>query len=296
MRTTVAVLSRLEIEQANRPGASRAQCVAAIVEQVLDELEVVEPPVDVEMLASLLGIREVVQDARLDAAACLICGEDGVRIRVRAHDSDERQRFSVCHECSHTFFPGFAQRTRYRCFPGLAFAPQKEQTLEQLCDSAASALLLPRRLLAPVVAGTPLSLSLIEEIGGAYGASIEASAHRVVNLAPAPVALLVFEVRQAPRQEGTNAEPRLRMRTAHGSPGGYWPYFIPHKSVDDRSAFGRALAGEDINELATLDGICRQRLHVRVMARAYPYWVGADYRERVLALLRPVKLKKIGAA
>lgn len=287
------LLSRLEIARVTNPSATTAQCVVAVAEQVLDELELREPPVDVEMLASLLGIHAVVADWDLDAAGCLICRHGDIHIRVRGSDNDERQRFTICHECAHTFFPGFAQTTRYRCSPRLALADRKEQSVEHLCDLAASELLLPRRLLRRDLERGPLGLDLIEDLAPEYGASIEATAHRILNLATQPLAFLVLEVRQAPRQEGTKAEPRLRLRTAHTANARHWPYFLQHKSVADKSPFGRALAGEDVDELSTIDAICRQPLSARVIARSYPYWAGAEYRQRVMAILLPTEQGRV---
>ena len=60
----------------------------------------------------------------LDAAGCLICSGPTLAIWIRASDRWERQRFTICHECGHTFFPGFALQPRYRCSPAArTFSP-----------------------------------------------------------------------------------------------------------------------------------------------------------------------------
>ncbi len=141
--------SLLETERMRQPGVSDAVRVRAIAAQLIDELEIEEPPVDVKMVASRLSIPTITEDARLVESGCLICQGGRLEIRVRQGDRLERQRFTVCHECGHTFFPGFQRRPRYRCSPGGSptdhrqlrgqrqHARGEQPQVEQLCDIAA---------------------------------------------------------------------------------------------------------------------------------------------------------------
>ena len=88
------LLSLLDEERLTHPGASDADCVRAIARRVVDELGVAAPPVNVGMLASYLDVAEVIVDRDLDVAGCLICTGGTIEIRVRAHDSAPRRRFT----------------------------------------------------------------------------------------------------------------------------------------------------------------------------------------------------------
>src|SRR5690349_3174556 len=110
--------SLLEAERMRQPGAPDAECVRAIAAAVINELQIDEPPVDAAMVASWLGVANVVTDPSLLEAGCLICRDGKLEVRVRESDSAGRQRFTICHECGHTFFPEYQRETRYRCTPG----------------------------------------------------------------------------------------------------------------------------------------------------------------------------------
>src|SRR5207237_7775997 len=130
----------------------------------------------------------------------------------------------VCHECAHTFFPGFSYQPRYRCSPMTAAVSDRE--LESLCDLAASELLLPERLFAPLARDNPLAITTVEYLADEFDASLIATATRLIKGRPEPSALLTFEFRQAPREIGTDAPPKLRLQTSVTS--GPWPSFRRH--------------------------------------------------------------------
>lgn len=276
-----SLLSHLEEARARNPGLPDVDCVGVIARDLIRELDVREPPVDLEMLSSLLGIHEVVPDPALDVAGCLICRAGRIEIRVRAADSKGRRRFTICHECAHTFFPGYARRPRYRCAPGPRTTGH--QDVEYLCDVAAGELLLPQALFANDLSGIAFGLPDLEALAKRYGASLEATGHRLVTLWPEDAALLVFEVCHKTTDRPQDRK-RLRLTRIHQC--GDWPFFRRLKSADDGDVFDRALAGEVVHEKCTLRGIVRTSLSCEVDARPYHYWVGDDLRERVLALLR----------
>jgi hypothetical protein len=215
----------------------------------------------------------------LPEAGCLVCRASGIEIRVRAADSAGRQRFTICHECGHTFFPGFASAPRYRCSP--AMRPNQKLDLEGLCDIAAGDLLLPPKLLVPDVARSGFGLDSVADLADA---SLEATGHRFVVAWEEPAALLVFKVRQKPRQYGTGAAPQLRLVSAHTE--GQWPFFARHKSVVEGDVFDRAVKGEIVHEQTTLVGICREAVRAEVSAQLFPYTANGQQELRVLALMR----------
>lgn len=282
---TSSLLSRLDFERLADPTASDADCVRSIAASLIDELGIREPPVDVEMVASLLDIGSVVEDAALPEAGCLICHRDGrFEIRVRGSDSSGRQRFTICHECGHTFFPGFAQQTRFRCSPALR--PSQDLDLESLCDLAAGQLLFPPRLFVPDSRASSFGLNGLEELADRYEGSLEATGHRFVATWTEPSALLVLTVRQKPTERGSSAPPKLRLDSAH--PEGNWPYFLKHKSVLPNDVFDRALQGEIVGETTFIRGICTQPVKAEVHAQIYPLAIGGVRQPRVIALARRV--------
>lgn len=277
------LLSRLEIERRKAPGATEAELVQGIAAGVIDQLGITEPPVDVEMIASWLGIDRVVVDEQLDESGCLLRRDDGrFEIRVNATEPATRQRFTIGHECAHTFFPGWASRTRYRCSP--LDQAGTHPGIESLCDIAASEMLLPSRLFGPDTRSGTFGFTALEHLAHRYDASLEATGRRYVAARPEPAALLVLSVRQKPTEPSSPAPPRLRVDYALCQ--GDWPYFLPSKSVAPGDPMDRAADGEPVAERCTITGICVEPVLVDVHARLCPIVVDGTSRTRVVALLR----------
>lgn len=257
------------------PGAAD---VVAAANAVVDELAL-SPPIDPGVVASYLDVARI-EEVDLDVAGCLICDSGHITIKVRASDSDGRRRFTIFHECVHTFFRGFELQPRYRCAPSAAPGPADD--LEAMCDQGASALLLPRKHLRADLHEAGFGIKTLMEVSDTYRASLEASGHRIVDLAPYPTLFVVLEVSLKPSERGDpRAEPKLRVRTARGR--GDWPYVLKHKSVSINSPLGRAMHGEIVHERTILDEITRIPVpDVEVSARVVPY----NGRTRVLALYR----------
>jgi len=243
--------------------------------QLLQEAEA-EPPIPVERLASLRGVIEIRQGDQAWAGMLAPAPGRGLVVTVRASDGFERQRFTVCHEIGHTFFPGFHQQKSYRCNGA-------KTSLEQLCDLAGSELLLPRSYFSRDLDDATFDLDSIEDLADRYQASIEATALRAVDLSHGPAALLVLRHRHKPAERGNEdqAEPKLRLDYCHAT--GSWPYALRHKSIDSESPLAAAYDGElvdmsnaDVDELFSAP-VGTVELH----AKRY----GRD--GRVLALIRP---------
>jgi hypothetical protein len=264
-------------EQLSRvvPSLSDEDIVRRLCQDLLDEADV-RPPVNVKLLASMRGIARV--EERLQPWAGVLAPERGrLVVGVRATDGMERQRFTVLHEAGHTLLPGFAEARQYRCD-----GPKTRD--EQLCDIAASELLLPRRFFVPDLRAARPGLDGVEELAPVYEASIEATALRAVDLAAEPAMLVVLRMAHKPAERGREdqCDPKLRLAWAHGQ--GNWPYMLKHKSVDGDSPFLRAYNGEvveEVTELGELAGADHAR--VQISARRY----GND--GRVLALVRPAR-------
>lgn len=287
----MSLSSLIEQERARRPSASDASCVRAVAANVIEELGLDAPPIDVQLVASYLGIHRVIEDPALVETGCLICDDDKVVVRVRQGDSPARKRFTICHESGHTFFPGYRRRPRFRCDPGLALPArggdrgrQSDQELEQLCDLAASELLMPATFFFRDAQAAAFGLDDLEMLADIYGASLEATARRMVGRGGEPQALVVLRSMQAPAQRGTDAPAKLRVASAVTF--GDWPFIPRYKSTGPETPFGRALLGEDVHEMAVVLAPFGSPIEVEVAARAYPYQAGGERIERVIALLR----------
>jgi len=268
-------LSLLEFDRLRQPSPAD---VVALADEIIAELTL-EPPINPAIVASYLDIARI-ERADIDVAGCLICDDGDMTIKVRIRDGVARQRFSIFHECSHTFFQGFERQPRYRCAP--SSTPGQNADLEALCDNGASALLLPRSFVRSDLLQADFGVDTLMEMAATYEASLEATAHRMVDLSPFPTLFVVLEERLKPSEhDKPDAAPKLRVQTARGR--GRWPYIPKHKSVCGRSPLARALEGEVVNELTTLDGISSTRVEgVEVSARLIPH----RGLRRVLALYR----------
>lgn len=271
----VKQLSLLEFQRLRQPGPAD---VVAAADSVIEDLALT-PPIDPAVVASYLDVSRI-EETDLDVAGCLICEGRNITIKVRASDAETRQRFTIFHECVHTFFRGFELKPRYRCAPSAI--PGQHNGLEAMCDQGASSLLLPQEYLKADLASADFGIGTLRYVAQTYEASLEASGHRIVDLAPYSTMFVVLEENIKPSQRGNpRAEPRLRVRTARHQ--GDWPFILPHKSVSIESPLGRAMQGELVHEHTTLDEISRNPVPgVEVSARLLPY----NGRKRVLALYR----------
>ena len=143
---------------------------------------------------------------------------------------------------------------------------------------AAAELLLPESMFSRDLSDMTFELQALETLAERYGASLEATGHRLVALWPEDVALLVFEVSHK-TTDGPEDPKRLRLTKIHQN--GDWPFFRRLKSAEDGDVFDRAMEGEVVHESCNLRGIVPSALQCEVHARPYHYWLGDDYRQRV---------------
>ena len=268
-------LSLFEFQRLREP---RSADVIAAADAVIEELALT-PPIDPVVVASSLDVSRI-EEVELDVAGCLICDGQDVMIKVRASDGARRRRFTILHECVHTFFQGFELQPRYRCAP--SFLPGADTDLEAMCDQGASSLLLPQKYLRADLLDADFGIDTLMGVAETYEASLEASGHRIVDLAPYPTLFVVLEVNLKPSEFGDpRAEPKLRVRTARSR--GDWPFIPAHKSASTDSPLGRAMQGEVVHEHTILDELSREPVpDVEVSARIVPH----NGRTRVLALYR----------
>lgn len=164
----------------------------------------------------------------------------------------------------------------------------RDRHIEQLCDIGASELLFPADAFRADMVGQPPTLTTVQTLAERYDGSFEATARRYASLSDVPTMLIGLELATAPRNP--TAAPALRVQWVHATQR--WPFIPQHKSTPDHSPFGRALAGEIIDEIADItEPACQPLNGVRISAQACPYTDSqGQRRERVMALLtRPKK-------
>jgi hypothetical protein len=281
-----ASLSDLELARREAPGLPDALLVTELARRTLNVLSA-EPPVSHEIVASMRGVVRI-DEAEIPWAGCLARGPEGLVITLRSGDPHGRKRFTAFHEIMHTYLPGFTVTTQYRCDPDVS--PDRSRAsarnLEALCDLGAAEFLFPRQAFCEDTAGSVATLPLAEQLAERYGASVKATARRLVTLR-GPALFLALEPACRPR--GPREEPKLRVQWVHLSGG--WPFVPRHKSVPADSLLARPLTGERVEETATLTGLAAAPIQdVRVSAGLYPYTDGHGTQHmRVLALITPAR-------
>ncbi len=278
-------LSLLEESRLEHPAVSDGERVTRVAESILVQLDA-RAPVSLAMVASFQDVRSIVR-CPLPNAACLITDpESGVsEIRLRATDSPRRQRFSGFHEIAHTFMPGYQLQMQMRCDPPVT--DRVAESLETLCDIGASELLLPRRLVRENLAEADFGMQTVIDVADTYDASLQASAHRIVDLWPEDAMFLVAEVQNKPSERG-DPDASAKLRVSYAWSNGAWPFIRRFKSIDPGDPLERAQRGELVDELTKLSGVTAHEVDgVQVSARYAPYFdAGGKLHARVLALYR----------
>lgn len=268
------------------------ELVVRLCEELLDESDACVP-VNVRMLASFRGVSRITPLDQSEAG-CIFCADQQLVVQIRSSDSPERQRFTICHEILHTFFPGFREERRSRTDRTVG-SYERSQLEEYLCDVGAAELLLPRQSFLAALPGEP-QIDDVIELADLFEASLEATAIRMVNLASLPMAVVVLEpawkpaeqrelIRRAAQPSFAGLEPeqlpkKLRVRWAYG------PRMVTvpkHKSVSEATPLANVLetgSAEYQGPTGLVDGI----LHVS--ARHLPYRREGEAVDRVLVLMR----------
>ena len=246
-------------------------------------------PVDVEGIASLLGIRRRIGDHPF--AGRIYAEANGQLVMdLKASDSEPRRRFSCAHEIMHTAFPGFRKESRYRADPVVETYNRARGEEEYLCDVGAAALIMPRSLVR-LDYSISHGLEAVEQLASDADVSLEAAGNRLTALSDEPSVFLVMQFGNKPAdlpriRRGEAVQSRLRVQYAIVQ--GMNLYLPKYKSADDDNPAARALnSGKVERQTAPLPGGPRGVLF-SIEAKAYPR-LGPDGEiKRVLAVARPV--------
>jgi Zn-dependent peptidase ImmA (M78 family) len=109
-------------------------------------------------------------------------------ICVNGNQTDERQRFTVCHELAHIVLGLPSEHTSD---PSWSYA--KRTPNEILCDVFAAELLLPYKLFRPLVADQDCALAAVDELADRFEASVVATGSRFATMTSYPCAFILAE-------------------------------------------------------------------------------------------------------
>jgi IrrE N-terminal-like domain len=274
----------LVLKLIERHGEKRPEDILeAHAQRLLRESEQDTLPIDVDLIASILGIRRRVAPLRF--AGRIYAGASVQLVMdLNAEDGEPRRRFTEAHELMHIAFPGFKREARYRADTAPGANPRNREE-EYLCDHGAAALLMPRQLVAERYQAED-GLEAVEVLANDAEVSLEAAGNRLVSLSPTPAAFLVLTMTHKPPdtpalRRGEDVPKRLRLR--YGTTANLDLYLPRYKSARDGTAPCRAWEGWSTEQgLEPLPGGERAG-PFRVEAKAY----GIDENRRVLALARP---------
>lgn len=287
MKTAEAFSDPLVAQLVRRRGISPEEAVELYAEQRRLEARQTSLPIDVNLVASVAGIRRRV--VPVDFAGRIYADESGQLVMdLRADDSEPRRRFTCAHEIIHTAFPGFREEARYRIDQSVGNHRSLRSEEEYLCDRGAALLLMPTALVAKNYR-LEQGLDAVERLAKAAEVSLEAAGSRLASLATVPAAFIVLEVRNKPadryaRREGSIPEPKLRVRYAAMS-SGLNLFVPPFKGVDDDSVYARALTTRNfVRGTGSLPGDTRYSRSMNVEAKSYPRTEDGRGVDRVLAV------------
>jgi IrrE N-terminal-like domain len=146
-------------------------------------------PVPIQPYLDQLGaVLRLADDLSADEAGYTVEIKGKRYIYVNGNDSDERQRYTACHEAAHI---ELGLPTEHVELPSWSYA--KRSPNEILCDVFAAELLLPYRLFKPLVDKAGISLALIDDLGRRFLASGMATGSRFAALTRAPCAFVLAE-------------------------------------------------------------------------------------------------------
>jgi hypothetical protein len=135
-------------------------------------------------------------------------------ICINGKDSEERQRFTACHEVAHI---ALGLPSDHKELPWWSYA--KRSPNEIFCDVFAAELLLPYKLFKPLVDKTDISLAAVDHLACRFVASNMATGSRFATLASAPCAFVLSERGKSPIRVAIHtAAPGERVDSAADDP------------------------------------------------------------------------------
>lgn len=248
------LLERL-IEESGASDAETAirQKARSLIDDYRKHFGEIELPLNMEVLASLRGItKSDLPPIHSEDAELVPDGQGTVEYRVNLDRPETRQRFSIAHEITHTFFPDYHTKSWCRTDARYRRRENPDDYVEMLCDIGASELLMPVERFTVDVLAVDSAESLLALVKS-YHASREAVLRRFAEVHPRAVAAVFFSWKLKPTQRSTvgnlqqmnlfGLDPaeearqakKLRIDYAISSPSSRQSghFFPPDKSVDN---------------------------------------------------------------
>lgn len=297
------------------PEAAIRRKAAALLDRFVQEFGEPDVPISMEVLASICGItRSDDAPVHSDDAELVPDGKGGMTMRVNPDRPETRQRFSIAHEISHTFFPNYSTKEWCRADARYRSRENPDEYLEMLCDVGAAELLFPQPWFGRSAATVSSAAGLVD-LATAFHGSREATMRRYAETSPESLAVSYFTWKLKPTQQSTigNRDQRslfgesadetiraaLRLRIEYTVPSPAFRatgHFLPgDKSVESNGPiYQAALTGEPVDgdshlELGQASGTYR--------IWAVPLWTPHDDRGAagectVAAVLRPLTVRR----
>ena len=269
--------------------------IRKLVENLLEETDQKEAPIDLPVVASFRGVVEIRAEAMI-TAAMLVPTPQGLRILVNVADPQGRHNFSIAHEICHTLFPNYSTNpvTKVDKFVG-RFSLREEE--EYLCDIGASHLLLPPPLLVPKMLSYEPCLDAILHLAKDFQSSLEATAIAWAQACPWRCAVVFFEEDLKPTEakrkdqlvlpgleDDFKLEPQLRIALACVSSD--FPFFLPkHKSVRKDGPIYHALATQSRTSGYDMLNLGGDEKKIHVESLYAPYRKEGVVQNRVVSLV-----------
>ena len=272
------------------------------------------PPFDLKAMASMKGIRHSDEAPIHSPDSELVPDDDGrVVMRINRDRPKTRQRFSIGHEITHTFFPGYEEKVQCRK-PKERDWSDPEDVIEWLCDIGASEFLFPTPWFEKSLAACSGTAESILDLARDYRASPDATVRRYVEMAIIPLAAVFLTWKLKPTQKktvgkpgekdlfGTDAEEealllrKLRIEYSIFSPAfeALGIHIPSDKSVESAGVIYEAASKEDcFDGEEHLDlGPCRGRFKIRAIPLYTEHGeLGPRGEKAVVVVIQPLGMK-----
>lgn len=316
LRSTASLIEELvRSTGANDPAAAIRLKAQELIRLYVASFGEPAMPISVDVLASLRGIaRSDELPLHSPDAELVPDGSGGVKMRVNPDLPETRQRFSISHEITHTFFPDYTTKAWCRTDARHRDRDDPDQYLEMLCDIGATELLFPQPWFSTDAAAVS-DASGLAQLAAKYHASREATMRRFAETSAEPVAAVFLSWKLKPTQKGSvgrkdqgnlfgvthedEIRDALRLRieyTAMSEAFKAEGHFLPKdKSVENEGPIYRAAStGRPADDECDLD-LGQASGKYRVWA--IPLWtaddqLGSNGENAVAAILRPVSVRK----
>jgi len=267
-------------------------------QDLLARAEIDEPPTDLELVGSFVGIAKVVR-RKMRQSARLIPGPNGYLVELNTQEHIKRQRFSHAHEIGHLLIPTYTDDPKLREDQATGqYWPRRQE--ESLCDRAASELLLPLARFQNEVIQHGANIATLQYLSDLFEVSLEAVAIRCTQCGAFEGAIIVWheklsaeqrkeQQRQTmfPEMEAYRPQPALRIHFAAVSAGLRGHRFARNALAPNGAPFSLCSSADHaiVGDCDLPEGKRMVRWHTESISA--PYLSGGVLQERVITMAFP---------